>query len=564
MKLNRIKHLIALLIGLQFINPAFAQTGDFDPAKLESELKLNSQKAYAACVRIVNLDVNQQAVGGYFSGVVVDAKGHILTAAHAINPNQAYLVSFPDGREFKAKGLGVIHSIDGAMIVITEKGKWPIAEMGYSLTLETNAPCMSISYPGSFAAKKPTIRFGYIGEPKHKTSFMRSTCLMEPGDSGGALFDLKGRVIGIHSRVSFNLDENLEAPIDNFRKYWEALKEPAVHNAFIKEEQFKMNKKFKQQLPVPQMTELIASYKEQDAIYKNNVFTVKDSLNGSVLSTLVNLNGLLLESGLKGKSFFISKSSMVGAKPKIELKDGSMADAKVIARDEANDLVLLQINQEVAGGVNLNTAAVNFGFEQLGTFLISPKPKAEADMSVLGNFHVSIPKSPERYLGIGVSFNNTDNKMLTTGVFPLASEKQEAKPDDIAVYDGLKKINDRMILTTDDLPEELSKFETNQSIKLEYTKNGGATHTKTITLKPRYVKSNPQKDLFVEGKSLRRDNFKEVFVHDARLAPSECGGPVFDAKGNFYGINIARLSRTSSLAIPAPLIVQFVKGITVL
>jgi serine protease Do len=50
------------------------------------------------------------------------------------------------------------------------------------------------------------------------------------------------------------------------------------------------------------------------------------------------------------------------------------------------------------------------------------------------------------------------------------------------------------------------------------------------------------------------DGFKKLFAHDANIKSDECGGPVFDAEGNFYGINIARFSRTTTLAIPADVI----------
>ncbi|MBB2151376.1 S1 family peptidase [Pedobacter gandavensis] len=566
------KIIILLLLCLQSIWPAFAQNEGFNAGQLEKEVKLNLKNAYAASVRIVNLDSNQQAVGGFFSGVVVDAEGHILTAAHAIGPNKPYLVVFPDGRRFKAKGLGVIHSIDAAMMQIVEKGKWPFAKMGWTSVLAPNVPCISISYPGSLTAKKPTIRFGYVAELKHKTGFMRSTCLMEPGDSGGPLFDLRGRVIGIHSRVSIYLTENMEVPIDNFRKYWTALTTPVVHTAFIPEDKLKMNKNEELLKPVPQMSDLIAGFKQQDSLFQKNVFTVKDSNHVSILSALVNLNGLIPTAALTGKSFFISKSSMVGPDAKVEMVDGSMIKAKVISRDEANDLVLLQIPQEINGGINLNggtklnMVSGTYDFDQLGSFLISPKPKVAGELSVLGNFQVSIPKSSTTYLGVGTSYNQSDYKIVVTGLYPLPVEKgnikEDVKADDIAVKDELKKINDRFLLTTDDLPEELSKYTTNQQVTLQYAKKTGALYTKTFTLKPRYVEEDRSKDLFMDGKSRRRDNFKEVLIHDGKLKPSEFGGPLFEVNGDFYGINIARLSRTSSLTIPASVIVLFVKAVT--
>src|SRR4030095_7438822 len=133
------------------------------------------------------------------------------------------------------------------------------------------------------------------------------------------------------------------------------LKTPAIHTAFIPEDKFKVNKKAEPVKPVSQMAQLISGFEPQDSAFKQNVFTVIDSGNVSILSTLVNLNGLAPESNLKGKSFFVSKSSVIGPNPRVELADGSMVSAKVLSRDDASDLVLLQISQEITGGIRLNS-----------------------------------------------------------------------------------------------------------------------------------------------------------------------------------------------------------------
>lgn len=545
------------------IGPVFAQNNNFNIGQLESEVKLGIQKAYAASVQIANLDSANRKVGGYFSGVVVDADGHILTAAHAVTPNALYQVTFPDGHMFKAKGLGVIHSIDAAMIVITDKGKWPFAKMGWSSILEPNMPCISIAYPGTLiTVTKPTVRLGQVAELKHETGFMRSTCLMEPGDSGGPLFDLKGRVIGIHSRISLRIDVNLEVPIDHFRKYWTALKTPAVHTAFIPEDKFKVDKKIDQVGPIPEIEQLVSSL-EPSVSASKNVFTIKDSLfNISILGTLVNLKGIAAESYLKGKSFLISKCSMIGPNPKVEMADGNMIAAQVLSRDDENDLVLLQIHQEIAGGVNLSKVQADYAFDKLGSILISPKPHAASEISVLGNVKVPVPKSAASYLGVGINFRTDDRAIVVTGLYPLANGKKNIKADDIAAMDVLKRIDNRPVLTIDDIPDELWKHKTNDTVTLQYAKKSTVLYTQSFILKPRNVKTGAQEDKFTDGKSERRDNFKEVLVHDGKLKPSECGGPLFDTKGSFYGVNIARLSRTSCLTIPTPVIVEFLKGIT--
>ncbi|SMO38690.1 S1C family serine protease [Solitalea koreensis] len=559
------KKIFLFLVCLLIIKPIYAQRNDVNIEQLQRDIKEGIKCAYDASVRIIqyNTDV-QKGVGGYFSGVVVDNKGHILTAAHAVKPNDIYLVTFPDGRQVKAKGLGVISSADAAMIVITDKGKWPIAKMGWSSTLESNVPCISISSPGSLGFNKPTVRLGYISDTQHESGFMKTTCLMEPGDSGGPLFDLRGRVVGIHSRIKLSLDDNFEVPIDVFRKYWTALQSPEYLNAFIPEDKVVPGKKAEVLRPVPEMRQLISNFKVQDQEFQKNVFTVKDSVNDSpIVCTLVDLNGLVPESKLKGKSFFISKNSMILAHPMVELVSGKFVDAKVLGRDEQSDLVLLEVPQEITGGVNLQSVKTDsVSVEELGNLLISPQPQNNGIVSVLGNQLLSIPKSPAAFLGIGVNFNIDTRQIVVTALYPewtnTKGEIEKSSDDDIEISDVLTKINDQPIFTVKDLSDELSKYDYKQSVSLQYTKKTGSSHTKTHVLKRYYIVPHVPTDLFREGKS-QRDNFKEVLVHDGKLNPSDCGGPLYSVNGTFYGINIARLCRTVTLAIPAKEIMQFVK-----
>ena len=79
----------------------------------------------------------------------------------------------------------------------------PYAQMGESKSLVKNQPYLSISYPRRQRARlAPVVRFGHLVRDGGGTKMLQSTALMEPGDSGGPLFDLNGRVVGIHSRTS--------------------------------------------------------------------------------------------------------------------------------------------------------------------------------------------------------------------------------------------------------------------------------------------------------------------------------------------------------------------------
>ena len=51
--------------------------------------------------------------------------------------------------------------------------------------------------------------------------------------------------------------------------------------------------------------------------------------------------------------------------------------------------------------------------------------------------------------------------------------------------------------------------------------------------------------------SVHSSGFPRVIEHDSDLFPNQCGGPLYDLNGKAIGLNIARVARVSSYAIPA-------------
>ncbi|MDI3319798.1 S1 family peptidase [Pinibacter soli] len=555
------KKIFLLLAFVPVLGVLHAQTNDV----LQKEVKQAIKDAYAATVRINNCNADMQVIGGNFTGVVVDAKGIILSAEHAVNPDEIFLITFPDGRQVKGKGLGSIPFADAAMILITDKGKWPVAKMGWSSLLEKGVPCISIAYPGSLEHSQPSIRFGYVVDPKDRgTQDLQTTCKMEPGDSGGPTFDLEGRVIGIHSKITNAIGENFDAPIDVFRKYWTTLQVPQKHLAFLDEDTFASGKKSAALNPVPGLNNMIAGFKTQDAAFQKTVFAVKDSVSPTLVinGTLINLKGIAPVSRITGKSFLVTKNSMIGQYPMVELPSGQFLRAKVVRRDENTDLALLEISQEISDGVNLQKRADTVTFKDYGNFLISPKPQSDGIVSVISNGFLSIPKLPDYYLGFKALARTDDHLMVAAEVYAeVAKEKTRDTTrarDGIASHDQLMSINNKPILKLKDITSELSKYDYNQTVSVQYKKSTGNIYTKELPLKRYYVPQNSVKDLFPEGRSQRIDNFQKVLLHDGNLAPADCGGPLYGTDGVFYGVNIARYSRTTSLTIPAKVVEVFV------
>ncbi|MHC4405700.1 MAG: S1C family serine protease, partial [Planctomycetota bacterium] len=157
------------------------------------------------------------------SGVVVSEDGHVLTVAHlARRAGRNVVVTFPNGRKVKGKTLGNDHGVDAGMIEITEEGPWPFVELGSSSQLREGQWCLTLGYPVTFQRGiHPPARIGRI--LRRSPALIITDCPIMGGDSGGPLFNLEGKVVGIGSRCDDSLRINLYVPVDAYRDSWDRL-----------------------------------------------------------------------------------------------------------------------------------------------------------------------------------------------------------------------------------------------------------------------------------------------------------------------------------------------------
>ncbi len=157
------------------------------------------------------------------SGVVVGEEGYVLTVAHVGEfSGRKVLVTFPDGRTVKGRTLGNDRGLDAGLIKLDGKGPWPHVEMGASKDLKAGQWCLTLGYPVSFERGKPPLaRIGRV--LRHSPTAIVTDCTIMGGDSGGALFDLEGKVIGVASRCDDSLTMNISVPIDCYHDHWDRL-----------------------------------------------------------------------------------------------------------------------------------------------------------------------------------------------------------------------------------------------------------------------------------------------------------------------------------------------------
>lgn len=548
--------------GLLLICSQFAVGQSKELTKLQSQIQSAIAKGHSASVFITNFDtLSKKPSTGRFSGVVIDAEGRILTAAHACSPNKYYQVTFPDGKKYIAKGLGGIRRLDVAIMKITETGKWPFAEMGWSSSLKVNEPVVSIAYPGSFNPKRDVIRLGYVAQlDVQRGRRFRSTCLMEPGDSGGPVFDLYGRVVGLHSSIDQLLENNYEIPVDFYRKYWTALQQPVAYTDLPLEDVVEADPLLAGKVDFVDAKIAEAGIPKLEAKMEVAAFKIKsgDSLTGkTIIGTLVSLEGIKDKRSIAGRSYLLSKNSMVEENPKVDLGKGKVVSAKIIHRDVLRDLVLLEIDRKLKKGVSVkDIASDTLTFKDLGALLISPQPDNEGESSGLATMRFDLRGMySSGYLGAGVELK--DSKL----VFSMVAPNSPASLAKLEVGGEIVSINGVSLKDPESFVKVVQKNRPDDVLKLVVAKSN-KVDTLAIKLGRRpMVTSTHIAEKFTDGKSERRDGFANAFVHDGKLKPSECGGPVFDINGKFMGINMARYSRTSSIAVTAPEVRKFVEEV---
>jgi serine protease Do len=180
---------------------------------------------------------------GAGSGVIVSEDGLVLTAAHVVSaPNGMDLKTcrlvLADGKTtVKAKVLGRNPKTDSGMVQIIDPvpktatwpgakdGKWPFVEIAPSEAVKKGQWVVSLGHPGGPKPdRRAPVRVGQVVNSYLRENVLVSDCTLVGGDSGGPLFDLSGKVIGIHSRIGPYLEENIHVPTKAFKDEWDDLK----------------------------------------------------------------------------------------------------------------------------------------------------------------------------------------------------------------------------------------------------------------------------------------------------------------------------------------------------
>ena len=141
--------------------------------------------------------------GGIGSGFIVNSDGIVLTNAHVVAGADTVTVKLSDRREFKAKVIGSDDQTDIAVIRIDAKNL-PVVKLGDSKSARVGDWVLAIGSPFGF---ENTVTAGIVSATSRAlpdgayVPFIQTDAAVNPGNSGGPLFNMRGEVIGINSQI---------------------------------------------------------------------------------------------------------------------------------------------------------------------------------------------------------------------------------------------------------------------------------------------------------------------------------------------------------------------------
>src|SRR5262249_18266463 len=144
-----------------------------------------------------------QPVRGEGSGLLVSPDGYILTNAHVVDQADEVTVKLTDRREYTAKVVGVDESTDVAVIKIEAKNL-PTVRIGDPSKLRPGEWVIAIGSPFGF---ENSVTAGVVSATARSMGgsnyapFIQTDVAVNPGNSGGPLFNMNGEVIGINSQI---------------------------------------------------------------------------------------------------------------------------------------------------------------------------------------------------------------------------------------------------------------------------------------------------------------------------------------------------------------------------
>jgi serine protease Do len=286
-----------------------------------------------------------------------------------------------------------------------------------------------------------------------------------------------------------------------------------------------------------------------------------DKVVPSVVKLMKHGKALALGTIVRENGFILTKHSEIAKANgalQARLADGRMLPATEVQQFAEHDLSLLKIDASSLPAISLPEIETTLS---PGSFLFTPSQRSEDPMLAMGVVSVSNRSLKESGGYLGVGLNETNDGVEVSFVVPASPAARAG----LHKKDQILSLGNLTFQKSADLSAHIRSLQPNAPVPLTY-RRGGEEKTVEITLGdrsrlPKSVSGTDPGARLGTKVSDQRSEYPAIFQHDQPLNPEECGGVIVDLHGNIVGVNIARVGRVETYAIPADHVARLLKTV---
>jgi S1-C subfamily serine protease len=251
--------------------------------------------------------------------------------------------------------------------------------------------------------------------------------------------------------------------------------------------------------------------------------------------------------------YLLTKASEVPRMEHVRLQtsDGHLLELREVRRDAALDLVLAQVKgQSHLAGV---TKLVPASPVKFGQWLAAPVQGGQE--FCIGVLSAQRRKIPGMGAAIGVRMDDKSAGGKAGGVRIIGiAEDSPAALAGLRADDILLELAGKRIAKYKQVHDIISGRQPGEEIDVRFRRDGKEDKVSIrLASKTKILANWDGEDFANGGISIRTDSFAQVLQHDLPLGPRDMGSPLFNLEGHLVGINIARVDRVTTFALPAEL-----------
>lgn len=553
-------------------------------------------RAFEARVREVAPKVRDCVVGivvtdekgmerGTGSGTLISADGWVLTAGHVGQaPGRKVTVLLADGTALPALTVGQHFGPDGDVgLLKVDAGARRLAhaELGSCAALATGDAVLALGHPLGPERnpwRPPPLRVGHV--IARDGWVLAIDAPLSPGDSGGGVFSLDGKLVGVNSAAAARPDMNMAATVESAKERMESLREGLASGEYLAdpskdpmevaqaarggmggEDDGEEGEEGEAGAPGGQpdvrQQQAIAEQRERQAATLEALTALNDPWADAVVTVIVDSRDACHGVFVDDEGHVLTKASELGSGTRridVLMNDGLSVAGKVLAIDQALDLAVLGTeggdvtpvpfgsDAEPALGdaivtVGRGMAPMALGFRSLGPYA-SGRSDA-ASRAILG-VAMRPPLEEERAAipgGVG---------QVVAQVMPGSGAERAG----IAAGDAIISVDGVRLADAESAAVPLGTRAPGDEVRVEWAHGGERRVAQVRLLRPPGMEMRRMLSTGAEL-SRRATGFGEVIQHDGVVPAQGVGTPVLDSQGRVVGLNIARADRMKTYALPA-------------